>query len=43
MQLLLDRERAAANLHASSEDDWEDIDEEPVEDPRDKDWGPRDC
>ena len=37
LQLLLDREQAAANLHASSEDDWEDIGEEPVEEEEKKD------
>ena len=31
------REQAAANLHVSSENDWEDIDEEPIEEEEQKD------
>ena len=37
MQLLLDRERAAANLYVNAEEDWEDIDEEPFEEEEKKD------
>ena len=33
----MDRERAAANLRTSSEDDWEDIDEVPLEEEEKRD------
>ena len=37
MQLLADRERAAADLHRDCEADWEDIEEEPVEEEEKRD------
>ena len=37
LQLLLDREKAAADLLSHSEDDWEDLDEEQVEEEEKKD------
>ena len=37
LQLLMDREQAAANLYVNSEDDWEDTGEEPVEEEEKRD------